>query len=635
MMRISEKAKPERPACRDDIALRDLADIEKFETEKTFEERCSARSVYDVFAQSAQRYPDHIALTMIMTGETNETPRDVSYRELLEGVTRAANFFHDLAGPKPGVGWMLPNLVETHFALWGAETAGYAVPINFLLQPEYVADLLRASGAKVLVALGPHPQLDIWQKALAVSRLMPDLKLVQVAPPGEPLPEGVIGFSSALNSHDGAALGFGRPGADDEVAAYFHTGGTTGAPRLVTHTHRNQIVAAFGGAVLLDVSATDCGAFGLPLFHVGGAICCGLTFFMSGARVLVLSPGGMRNPAMVRNYWKIVGQYRATVCGGVPTALSALLGVPLDGADLSSLRFAVSGAAVVPRSVVEQFESKTGMRVHEILGMTECSGWISTAPAAADPVTGSAGYRLPYTQTSVRTLNGDGTLGEPCAPREIGVLTVSGPHVTPGYRNALHDDDAIRNGFLNSGDLAYADEDGRIYIAGRAKDLIIRGGHNIDPQMIEEAILQHPAVALAAAVGQPDKYAGELPVCYVTLKPGASTTVEELHAFGQPRIAERPAWPKRFYIVATIPMTGVGKIFKPQLREDAARRLVVQAVAETIGSIDFQTVVALGGKRGMNVNVVLPHACAAKQSEVENVLGGYHFDCTVRSALKA
>jgi fatty-acyl-CoA synthase len=633
MTRISNKAEPEPFPRSDRIALRDLADIEAFETEKTFEQRCAARSIYDVFAQSAARYPDHIALTMIMTGAPDETARDVSYRELLEGITRSANFFHALAGSKPGIGLMLPNLVETHFALWGAETAGYAVPINFLLQPEHIAHLLRASGASVLLALGPDPQLDIWQKALAVSALMPGLKLVQVGAPSGPLPEGVTGFSAALSRHDGARLGFGKPGADD-VAAYFHTGGTTGAPKLVTHTHRNQIVAAFGGVALLDVSATDCVAHGLPLFHVGGTICCGLTFFMSGARVLVLSPGGMRNPTMVQNYWKIVERYRATICGGVPTALSALLGVPLDGADLSSLRFAVSGAAVVPKSVVEPFESKTGVRVHEILGMTECSGWIATAPAAAAPVTGSAGYRLPYTKTSVRTLNGDGSLGKPCAPREIGVLTISGPHVTPGYRNVLHDDDAIRSGLLNSGDLAYTDEDGRIYIAGRTKDLIIRGGHNIDPQMIEEAVLQHPAVALAAAVAQPDKYAGELPVCYVTLKPGASVTADELHAFGQSRIAERPAWPKRFYIVETIPMTGVGKIFKPQLREDATRRLVVQAVAETIGSGDAQIAVALGGKRGMTVSVALPYTCAARQSEVENALNGYSFDCTVSSLLK-
>jgi fatty-acyl-CoA synthase len=166
-------------------------------------------------------------------------------------------------------------------------------------------------------------------------------------------------------------------------------------------------------------------------------------------------------------------------------------------------------------------------------------------------------------------------------------------------------------------------------------EIIVRDGHTIDPRMIEDAIRQHPAVAVAAAVGQPDKRAGELPVCYVTLKPGASTTVDELRAFGQPRIAERQAWPKRLYIVHTIPMTGVGKVFKPGLREDAVRRLVVQAVAETIGSIGSRIVVASDGKRGMKVGVVLPGEYAAKRLEVENVLRGYSFEYTVSSHLNA
>jgi fatty-acyl-CoA synthase len=611
-----------------DRAIRTLADIEAFEREKPFEARVSARSVFDVFTESAARYPDHVALTMLMTGAADETPRKVTYKELLAGIIRAANFFADFGGPAPGVAYMLPGLVETHMVLWGAETAGYAVPINFLLQAEHIAHLVRASGSRILVALGPHPQLDIWEKAVAVAKLVPGLKLVQVAPPTQVPSDGAINLAVALQSQDGAKLNFGHARRDDDVAAYFHTGGTTGAPKLVTHTHRNQLVAAFGGAVLLDYRDTDVMTCGLPLFHVAGTIVCGLSLFMAGANLLMLTPGGLRNPAVIKNFWQIVSRHRATIMGGVPTALGALLNVPLD-ADISSARISLVGASSTPRAVAEQFQALTGTTLHEILGMTETGGLIAIAPAAAKPALSSVGLRLPYTQVVVRKLESDGGLGAPCAPNEIGVLTIAGPNVTPGYRSESGTTPLTSAGYLDSGDLAYADEQGRLYIAGRAKDLIIRSGHNIDPLMIEDAFQAHPAVEMAAAVGQPDRYAGELPVCYVSLRPGAGASIDELRQFAEAKIAERPAWPKQIYIVDKIPMTGVGKIYKPDLRVDAARRLVRGIVAETLPSNDAVISVTLGGKRGMTVEVSLPPAGMSARDAIAKALDGYVFESVV------
>jgi len=158
-------------------------DIARFEAALPLAQRLPERSVLDVFIGGAQRQPDRTALTMLMTGAPDEQPRRVSYRELLGLVRRAANLFASLGGPRPGVAYMLPSLVETHATLWGAETAGYAVPINFLLQPEHIAGLLSASEARILVALGPHPVLDIWQKALALREQMPELKVLRMAAP--------------------------------------------------------------------------------------------------------------------------------------------------------------------------------------------------------------------------------------------------------------------------------------------------------------------------------------------------------------------------------------------------------------------------------------------------------------------
>ncbi|WP_050386529.1 acyl-CoA synthetase [Bradyrhizobium pachyrhizi] len=609
--------------------LRTLADIEKFETEKTFEERCSFQSVYDVFVNAEKRFSRKPALTFLTTGEDDEAPRDISYRELLRGVTRAANFFYDLAGPRPGVAIMLPHLVDTHFALWGAEAAGYALPINYLLQTDHIAELVRASGASILVALGPSPNSDIWEKALAVLNLVPGLKLVQVSPADAPVHQSAIAWSASQGERDSDVLRFERPGKLDEVAAYFHTGGTTGAPKLVAHTHRNQIVAAYGGTVLLEISEKDVVPHGLPLFHVAGSILCGLSMLMAGSRLVILSASGFRNTQIVQNMWKICQRFGVTMTGGIPTVVGQLLQVPLNGADISSLRTAISGAAPAPRSVIDQFERMTGVTVHELYGMTESGGLATIVPTAAEPVAGSVGFRLPYTRTTVRQLGEDGSLGQECAPYEVGVLFLSGPNVTPGYRSREHDQDVIRDGVLNTGDLAYKDEDGRIYIAGRAKDLIIRSGHNIDPQMIEDAIQRHPAVSLVAAVGEPDRYAGELPICYVTLKPGAEVSVDELRSFAEPLIAERPAWPKHYYMVDSIPLTAIGKIFKPQLRIDAVRRLISREVIDTIGVKPTEIKITTDRRTGMKVDVTLIDVDSSLRSDVERAFEGYSFEVAV------
>ena len=612
-----------------DLRIRDRDDLARFEAEMTLEQRLPERSIFDVFVAAAARQPDRIALTMLMTGLPDEQPRRVNYRELLGLVRRAANLFAALGGPRPGVAYMLPSLVETHATLWGAETAGYAVPINFLLQPDHIADLLEASGATVLVALGPHPVLDIWQKALALRDRMPGLTLLRVAVPGTPAEAGVLDFHAELMAQPDDHLGFGEPGCDNDVAAYFHTGGTTGAPRLVTHTHRSQLVAALGGVVLGDMRPTDTLTATLPLFHVGGTIFCALSAFMAGTGLLIMSPGGLRNPAMVQGFWRLSSQYGATLVGAVPTAMGAVLESPLDGADLGAVRAGFCGAASLPPAVGERFRKVTGHGLHEIFGMTEASGLVAIDPVAGEGGVGSVGWALPYTRVVVCRLGADGRLGEACAPHEIGVITVRGPHVSPGYRNPEHDTGIFENGVLNSGDLGYTDDEGRIHIAGRAKDLIIRSGHNIDPLMIENAMSAHPAVALAAAVGMPDAYAGELPVCYVALRPGASATEDELHEHAQRTIGERPAWPKQIHIVDAIPLTTVGKIYKPQLRCDAAARLLTRLVREELAVADAQVQVSEGGRRGMRVSVTLPEAARLRAPAVEQALASYLFEAQV------
>ena len=606
--------------------IRTLEDRAQFEAALPLEARLPGRSIFDVFLRAAERHPQRNAITMLVSGAADEQPRRVSYAELLHLVRRAANLFTALGGHRPGVAYMLPSLVETHATLWGAETAGYAVPINFLLQPAHIAELIEASGASILVALGRHPQLDIWPKARQLREQIPGLTVLRVAAPGTPAEDGVLDFHAQLMAQPSDRLVFGEAARDEAVAAYFHTGGTTGAPKLVAHTHRGQLAAALGGAALGGMTDDDVVTASLPLFHVGGTIFCGLSAFMSGVELIVMSPAGMRNPAMVSGFWRIVERHRVTLAGAVPTSMGAVLEVPVGDADLRTVRAGFCGAASLPLAVGERFREITGRTLYEVYGMTEASGLIAIDPTAGPGGAGSVGFPLPYTEVVIRRLEADGSLGVPCVIGEVGVLTVRGPTVSPGYRDPEHNRGVFVDGTLNTGDLAYTDATGRIHIAGRAKDLIIRSGHNIDPLMIESAMQRHPAVALAAAVAMPDAYAGELPVCYVALRPGVVVTEAELREHAESVIAERPAWPRHIYVIDAIPLTSVGKIYKPPLRRDAAARLVKQVVQQQLGLQDAEVQAREGGPRGLTVSVSLPHAQRASLSQVRQALSDYLFE---------
>lgn len=554
-------------------ALQDLKRGQNPFAGTTFDDWVAAPSVYALLRESAMRHRDRTALTWIRDGEPDESVRQVSYAELFREVSRTANLFRALGVQrKDVVAYMLPSFVETQYVLWGAETAGIACPINFLLQPEHIAELLRAAGAKVLVACGKIPGIDIWEKALQVRRLVPGLVLVSVHGEKTEDPD-VIEFESARRAQSGD-LSFSDLPSRGDVAAYFHTGGTTGLPKLVAHSHQNQLSAAYGAAVAAGLGPTDVITNGFPMFHVAGTIFCSLSQLMAGAGILILSAGGFRNPSMIRNFWRIVERYQVTIAGAVPTALSAIIGQDPQGADISSLRVVMSGASSLPRSVAEGAERITGREVRELLGMTETGGVIATEAAWHDRVLGSAGYPIPFVDMEARRMEMDGSLGRRCEADEIGVLVVRGPNVTDGYKNPMHNAGAFTDdGWLVSGDLGYLDATGRVFLTGRAKDLIIRSGHNIDPAMIEDAFLAHPSVAAAAAVGMPDAYAGELPVAFVVLKPGNHISAADLQAFVEKRIHERPAYPKRIFLVDSLPMTGVGKIFKPALRSQCAEAL--------------------------------------------------------------
>jgi len=606
--------------------IRTPADIEAIEA-VPFEQRLEGLdSTYDAIARAAQRSPDAVALAFVPNGDSAASAHEVTYRELLHKVTQAANAFHALGvGPNDVVSYVLPNLLETHYTIWGGEAAGIVNAVNPLLEPDQIAHILNAVETKVLVTLGPTLGASLWQKVDAVRRRVPSLHNVLVVGEARAIAEDVLPFADALQRQPGDRLASGRRIGRNDVASYFHTGGTTGLPKIAPHTHLNELANAWSASAMLDLGSRDTLLCGLPLFHVNGVVVTGITPFIVGAKVVLLGAEGYRSKTTIEHFWRNVERFGATFFSAVPTIYSTLLGVPIDGADVSSLRYAICGAAAMPRELIRKFEDATGVKILEGYGLTEGTCVSAVNPRDGARAVGSIGLRIPYQQMKTVELDAEGRYAGDCRVDEIGRLVIKGPNVFPGYK-----DESANRGiwlgerWLDTGDLARQDVDGRFWLTGRQKDLIIRGGHNLDPSLIEEAMMRHPAVQMAAAVGKPDAYAGELPVAYVTLRAGCRTTAEELLAFAKSTIAERAAAPSEVIVRDAIPVTAVGKIFKPELRFDAVKR-VLETVLRGVGdgAATFDVSVGADPKHGTLATVIATAQRAGARS----------LDTSVREAL--
>lgn len=567
----------------DCFLIRSLADIEEIER-TPWEERLNVRNTYDMLRQGAAINPDHPAIYFFAQGKAYEDAEVMSYAALLGSIHQTANLFYDLGIQRDDViAFILPNFPETHSVIWGGEAAGIIHPINPLLEARQMVELLKASRAKLVVASGFSPELNIWEKVIQIRQELPHLLIVQLHGAGNEA-EGIYSYDALLPKYPDDHLMSRREIAPDDICAYFATGGTTGAPKFAQHTHLNETFEAWVIASVAQRTREDTLLSGLPLFHVNAVHITGLAPFSVGASVVLAGTQGYRDRSVIENLWKIVERYRVTSFSGVPTLYASLLQVPVNGQDIRSVKHVRCGAAPMSVEVFRAFQEHTGITIVEGYGLTEGTCSSTGNPISGEKRIGSVGLRYPYQEVRVVHLDDEGRVQE-CAPNEIGQVVMRGPHVIPGYLNPEHDAGLwTADGWLKTGDLGRLDDDGYLWLTGRAKDLIIRGGHNIDPAVIEEALYTHPAVALAAAVGKPDVYAGELPVAYVQLKTGMSLSESELFDHVRERISERAAIPKAITVIETMPVTPVGKIFKPALRHDAIRRAYQEALAPLEGS---------------------------------------------------
>ncbi|MFG1658233.1 acyl-CoA synthetase [Micromonospora chersina] len=576
----------------------DLAAIEAV----PLEARGLPESTYALLSRAATCWPDRTALTVLPDATRWRGPLRRTFAELLAEVHRVANLFHGL-GVRRGdaVALMSPNCADLITATLAAQLAGISAPMGSGLSRQHLAELLRRSGARVLVTAGPELAPATWDTAQALARDGLLDAILVLRPTGaagapEPLPaiHGVrIGYLGELAAaQDPAAFGGDLPRSTD-LAAMFHTGGTTGAPKLAAHTHGNEVADAWmlAASSLFDQESVVFAA--LPLFHVNALVVTLLTPLFKGQSAVWAGPLGYRDPALYGSFWKIVEHYRIVAMSAVPTVYAALAQIPVD-ADISSLQVPLVGASPLPAAVRDNFHARTGITLTEGYGLTEATcASARTFPDVSR--TGSVGQRLPY--QPVRVVAADGTWHELPAG-ETGILAISGPTVFPGYVTDRDENGPVLDGlgklvdgWLDTGDLARVDEDGFVYLSGRAKDLIIRGGHNIDPATVEDALLAHTQVTAASAVGRPDVHAGEVPVAYVTLASGATVTEEELCAWARERVPDRAAAPRTVTVLDELPVTAVGKLYKLGLRADAARRELRAALEGAAGVHDIEATI--------------------------------------------
>jgi long-chain acyl-CoA synthetase len=490
--------------------------------------------------ESLDKYGEYLALSFEGREHTNLDQQ--------RGACRLAHALRRL-GVAPGdrVVVMLPNCPEV-IQSYGAilKCGAVIVPIIFLLGDKEVAHILADSEAKVVITSS-----DMLWKVEGQLGVLPSLHHVLLADGGgdgrtRSLRDEAAGEGDTFVAVDR------RP---DDLAVILYTSGTTGVPKGVALSHANLESNARAAASLHELDREDWAVAVLPLSHSYGLTVMNAGHLL-GTRAVLLR---WFHPEAVL---QAIQDFRAVSMSAVPTMLVYLLNYP-DAArfDTRSMRVWGSGAAPLPVEIVAPFEEKFGGKILEGYGLTEASPVVSAHRLSGPRRLGSVGRAIPGVTISIQD-----DLDRPLRVGEVGEVCVSGPNVMVGYyRNPEETARTVRGGWLHTGDMGRLDEDGFLFIVERKKDLIIRGGFNIYPREVEEALYAHPKVAEAAVVGMKDPLMGEDVLAFVVLKDGQRASAEEIGAFCESRLA-RFKCPKQIRFVDSLPKSPIGKILRKELR---------------------------------------------------------------------
>ncbi|GAA2864372.1 acyl-CoA synthetase [Pseudonocardia halophobica] len=592
----------------------DVADIERHDPA----DLRPADTVLGCLRAVAAEQPGKQAVVLVEPPDLLTPARSLDYAGLVAGVEGTADLFREVGGADSVVGLLLPMLPEGLVALWGAQTAGIAVPINPFLELPAITGILDRTHATAVVTT--RKVLEEKGGAQALHQAVPSLRRV-------------FTVEDLIAARD-RSLTFTPDPDPDRDSLVMPTGGTTGTPKLVRMSQGGQLTVAWNVGALMGNEPDTVTLHGMPNFHCGGTISLGLRTLLFGGTLLTLTSEGFRSRQAVTAFWDVARRYRVTSLLATPTTATALLHGQGD-ADGCCIRDFHVGGAPLSTDVLERFHARFGIWLRENWGMTELHG--TTTGHFDDgrrPRVGSAGRALPFVRVKAVELDADGGWVRDCDPGERGVLLTGTPTTMAGYLDPSLDADYFPTGLPddlpagwrwgNTGDLGTVDGDGFVWIFGRAKDLIIRGGHNIDPGEIEDALVRHPAVHLAAAIGRPDPVKGELPMAYVQLREDEAAEPADLLGHCRTHIGERAAVPVEVVVLERMPTTPVGKISKPALRREALLREVRRVVRKHVpdGTV-------LLDETGPRQRVVITVADSAAAEALRVPLSGYPFEVSL------
>jgi long-chain acyl-CoA synthetase len=504
---------------------------------------------------SARKYPDREAVVL--------GPTRLTYRQVNDAANQVANLLVE-RGIRPGdrVALSCPNLPYFPVVYYGILKTGAAVvPLNVLLKGREIAYHLDDAQVKAYFCFEGTPELPMGAEGFAGFRQAGGVEHFFVIT-GDPAAPGPVDGAETLGTAvAGQATTFDPvPTEPTDTAVVLYTSGTTGQAKGAELSHANTVMNALAcNRLFRSTPASDSHLLCLPLFHTFGATVQMHAGF-SMAATLHLVP---RFDA--RDVVDLMGRERITFFAGVPTMWWGLLNALSDDTDVEriarNLRIGISGGAALPRELAHRIEQRLGITVLEGYGLSETSPVATFSDPDLGPRPGSIG--VPIWGVELKLVDDDWS--EVTGSGQVGEIAIKGHNVMKGYFGRPEATaEVMRDGWLRTGDLARRDEDGFYYIVDRSKDLIIRGGFNVYPREVEEVLLTHPEVSLAAVVGVPHDSHGEEIKAFVILRPGASLTPGELVAWGKERMASYK-YPRIVEFVPSLPMTATGKILKREL----------------------------------------------------------------------
>ena len=497
--------------------------------------------------RAARYFPDRTALIF------NE--RRWSYRELDRAASSLAAGLKSL-GLAPGerLGLHLPNWPEFVLTYYAASKIGVVpIALNVVYKTDELAYIIGDGEAAAVVTTEP-----VARSLPARDRIPSVRHLIRVdgaaggaaAARAGPAPPG-LAFASLEGDPGLRALDLAR----SEPCAILYTSATTGRPKGVVLTHENVVSNTYATNHHLRMTPGDRGLCALPLFH-----CFGQNFIMN-ALVNAGATMVLQERFVLEDFLAAVGSHRITLLYAVPTMYILMLAADPGRHDLSSLRLCFSAAASLPNEPERQWKQRTGHDIHQGYGLTECSPFASyNHEIAFKP--GSVGTPIENVEMKVV----DPATGQEVGDGELGELVIKGPNVMKGYfRNPEATAQAVRNGWLHSGDIGYRDPDGYFFIVDRVKDMINVSGFKVFPREVEEALFLHPAVKEVAVLGMPDPVRGEAVKAFVVLQEGQLVEAATLQALCREKIASYKV-PQAVAFIAALPKSPAGKILKKELR---------------------------------------------------------------------